>query len=50
MTHREEVVDTGVVMVLLCVGFEEREDLEVEVGQMEEELLGADILVEEHFG
>jgi len=44
------VVDTGVA-VPLCVGFEEREeDLEVEVGRTEEEPLGTDTLVEEHFG
>ena len=43
------MVDTGVA-VPLCVGFEEREDLEVEVGRMEVVPLGTDTLVEEHFG
>ena len=44
------MVDTGVAMEPLCVGFEEREDLEVEVGRMEEVPLDTGMLVEEHFG
>lgn len=43
------MVDTGVAAPPLCVGFEEREDLEVEVGRMEEPL-ETDVLGEEHFG
>ena len=42
-------MDTGVAVVPLCVGFEEREDLEVEVGRMEVPL-DTDTLVEEHLG
>ena len=43
-------MDTGVAAPPLCVGFEEREDFEVEVGRMEEEPLETDVLGEEHFG
>jgi len=42
-------VDAGVAVLLLCVGFEGRGDLEVGVGTMEM-LLGTEILFEVHFG